>query len=89
MLQACCTILLDVVAAVRWVQSIQGTCPGLSLVQAHTNRLIRDFDANIMLVTGPGHGAPGVLSGLWLEGSSESMELLRERTDSLKCPTVH
>ncbi|CAD6568523.1 MAG: hypothetical protein CYPHOPRED_002687 [Cyphobasidiales sp. Tagirdzhanova-0007] len=46
-----------------------GTCPGLSLVQAHCNRLIRDFGANIMTVTGPGHGAPGVLSGLWLEGS--------------------
>jgi len=46
-----------------------GTCPGLSLIQAHANRLIRDFDAQIMTITGPGHGAPGVLSGLWLEGS--------------------
>lgn len=27
-----------------------------------------------MTITGPGHGAPGVLSGLWLEGSSEWQE---------------
>ncbi len=46
-----------------------GTCPGINLVYAHLNRLIRRYDANIFLVTGPGHGAPANLANLYLEGS--------------------
>lgn len=46
-----------------------GTCPGLSLVYAHTNRLIRKNDIDALYVVGPGHGAPGILSCLWLEDS--------------------
>jgi len=32
-----------------------GTTPGLNLVYAHLNRIIRNRDANIIYVTGPGH----------------------------------
>ncbi|TDL14289.1 phosphoketolase [Rickenella mellea] len=46
-----------------------GTCPGLVLVNAHLNRLICKHNADILFVVGPGHGAPGVLSCLWLEDS--------------------
>ncbi|MEQ8961508.1 MAG: phosphoketolase, partial [Coleofasciculus sp. C2-GNP5-27] len=46
-----------------------GTCPGINLVYAHLNRLIRRYDANLFLVTGPGHGAPANLANLYLEGS--------------------
>jgi len=46
-----------------------GTCPGINLVYAHLNRLIRRYDANMFLVTGPGHGAPANLANLYLEGS--------------------
>ncbi|KAI0091335.1 D-xylulose 5-phosphate/D-fructose 6-phosphate phosphoketolase [Irpex rosettiformis] len=46
-----------------------GTCPGLTLVYAHTNRLIRKTKQSMLYVVGPGHGAPAILSCLWLEGS--------------------
>jgi xylulose-5-phosphate/fructose-6-phosphate phosphoketolase len=46
-----------------------GTCPGLVLVYAHANRLIRKLDLDAILVVGPGHGAPAILSCLWLEDS--------------------
>ena len=46
-----------------------GTCPGINLVYAHLNRLIRRYDVNMFLVTGPGHGAPANLANLYLEGS--------------------
>ncbi|QMW01016.1 phosphoketolase family protein [Spirosoma foliorum] len=46
-----------------------GTQPGLNLLYAHLNRLIQDTDASILLVTGPGHGAPAILANLYLEGT--------------------
>ncbi|KAI0694589.1 XFP N-terminal domain-containing protein [Cytidiella melzeri] len=46
-----------------------GTCPGLSLVYAHANLLIRKTKQSMLYVVGPGHGAPGILSCLWLENS--------------------
>ncbi|THH15649.1 hypothetical protein EW146_g4848 [Bondarzewia mesenterica] len=46
-----------------------GTCPGLVLVYAHLNRLIRKTDCDALYVVGPGHGAPGILACLWLENS--------------------
>jgi xylulose-5-phosphate/fructose-6-phosphate phosphoketolase len=50
-----------------------GTTPGLNLIYAHLNRVIKARDANVLLITGPGHGAPGILANTYLEGSySES-----------------
>ncbi len=46
-----------------------GTVPGINFVYTHLNRLICEHDANILLVVGPGHGAPANLANLWLEGS--------------------
>ncbi|KAI0925731.1 hypothetical protein AcW1_008089 [Taiwanofungus camphoratus] len=46
-----------------------GTCPGLSLVYAHANRLVRRTGADVLYVVGPGHGAPAILACLWLENS--------------------
>lgn len=46
-----------------------GTVPGLNLVYTHLNRLIRDTDASVLLVVGPGHGAPAINANLYLEGS--------------------
>ncbi|MDB5267526.1 MAG: phosphoketolase [Hymenobacter sp.] len=46
-----------------------GTQPGLNLVYAHLNRLVQDTDAGVLLVTGPGHGAPAILANLFLEGT--------------------
>jgi len=46
-----------------------GTTPGLNLIYAHLNRLIKQRDLNVLYVTGPGHGAPGIVANTWLEGS--------------------
>ncbi len=46
-----------------------GTTPGLTLIYTHLNRLIQDTGANMLLVVGPGHGAPAILAELYLEGT--------------------
>jgi xylulose-5-phosphate/fructose-6-phosphate phosphoketolase len=46
-----------------------GTTPGLNFVYAHLNRVIKARDLNVIYVTGPGHGGPGLLANTWLEGS--------------------
>src|SRR5215203_2650146 len=46
-----------------------GTSPGLSFVYVHLNRLIREHDAEIVFLAGPGHGGPAVLANLYLEGT--------------------
>ena len=46
-----------------------GTVPGINLVYAHLNRLIQDTSVRALYVVGTGHGAPGVLANLYLEGT--------------------
>jgi xylulose-5-phosphate/fructose-6-phosphate phosphoketolase len=46
-----------------------GSSPGLAFIYAHLNRLISQESIETLLVTGPGHGAPGVLAPMFLEGS--------------------
>lgn len=56
-----------------------GTAPGLGLVYTHLNRLIRSCDREVMCVWGPGHGAPAVLAGAWLEGTFGELDPDRPR----------
>src|SRR5471032_1873550 len=46
-----------------------GTTPGLNLVYAHLNRLIRSRDLNAIYICGPGHGGPGMVANAYLEGT--------------------
>jgi xylulose-5-phosphate/fructose-6-phosphate phosphoketolase len=46
-----------------------GTTPGLNMLYAHLNRVIRQRDLNMMYVIGPGHGGPAIAANTWLEGS--------------------
>jgi xylulose-5-phosphate/fructose-6-phosphate phosphoketolase len=46
-----------------------GTQPGLNFAYGHLNRLVRDTGISALFVAGTGHGAPGVLACLWLEGT--------------------
>jgi xylulose-5-phosphate/fructose-6-phosphate phosphoketolase len=46
-----------------------GTTPGLNLIYAHLNRVIRNWDLNMIYVTGPGHGGPGIVANTYLEGT--------------------
>src|SRR5262245_21226654 len=46
-----------------------GTTPGLNFVYVHLNRLIRERDLDMIYVTGPGHGGPGLVANAYLEGT--------------------
>ena len=46
-----------------------GSSPGLSFLYVHLNRLIRHYDLDAIFLAGPGHGAPGVLAPVYLEGT--------------------
>jgi xylulose-5-phosphate/fructose-6-phosphate phosphoketolase len=46
-----------------------GTSPGLSLIYAHLNRVIRRRNTNMMFLAGPGHGGPAVVANVYLEGT--------------------
>jgi xylulose-5-phosphate/fructose-6-phosphate phosphoketolase len=46
-----------------------GTTPGLNFVYAHFNRLIKKYDLNVINITGPGHGGPGIVANTFLEGT--------------------
>jgi xylulose-5-phosphate/fructose-6-phosphate phosphoketolase len=46
-----------------------GSDPGQTLIWTHLNRLIRGQDIDMIFISGPGHGAPSMLSQAWLEGT--------------------
>ena len=46
-----------------------GTTPGLNLIYVHLNRVIKEHDLNVVYVTGPGHGGPGIVANTYLEGT--------------------
>ena len=46
-----------------------GTTPGLNLIYAHMNRVIRERDLNAIYIMGPGHGGPATVANAWLEGT--------------------
>ena len=46
-----------------------GTTPGLNFVYVHLNRIIRQYDLDMIYVTGPGHGGPGIVANTYLEGT--------------------
>src|SRR5687767_5309451 len=62
-----------------------GTTPGLNLVYAHMNRVIRQRDLNALYVAGPGHGGPGLVANAYLEGTySEVYSGVGEDADGLR-----
>src|SRR5690242_5851344 len=62
-----------------------GTTPGLNLVYAHLNRIIRNRDADVIYVTGPGHGGPGLVANAYLEGTySEVYTGIEEDAEGLR-----
>ena len=46
-----------------------GTSPGLSFIYVHLNRLVREADADVIYLVGPGHGGPAILANVYLEGT--------------------
>src|SRR3954471_4270850 len=50
-----------------------GTVPGINLVYGALNQMILETGSSVLLVTGPGHGAPANLANLWIDGCLEEV----------------
>ncbi len=62
-----------------------GTTPGLNLIYAHCNRVIRERDLDMMYVIGPGHGGPAIAANCWLEGSyTDAYPEIRQDAEGLR-----
>ncbi len=46
-----------------------GTSPGLAFIYVHLNRLIKERDAGVIYLAGPGHGGPALVASTYLEGT--------------------
>ena len=62
-----------------------GTTPGLNFIYAHLNRVIKQHDLNVINITGPGHGGPGLVANAYLEGTySEVYPTITQDADGMK-----
>src|ERR1700686_492095 len=46
-----------------------GTTPGLNLIYAHANRVIKNRELDAIYIMGPGHGGPAAVANAYLEGT--------------------
>ncbi len=46
-----------------------GTTPGQNFIYAHLNRVIKQYDLDMIYISGPGHGGPAVVANTYLEGT--------------------
>jgi xylulose-5-phosphate/fructose-6-phosphate phosphoketolase len=46
-----------------------GSDPGQTFTWVHLNRVIRKYDLDMIYISGPGHGAPAMISNCYLEGT--------------------
>lgn len=62
-----------------------GTTPGLNFIYVHLNRIIKQYDLNMIFMTGPGHGGPALVANTYLEGTySERYPNISEDEEGLK-----
>lgn len=62
-----------------------GTTPGLNFIYAHFNRVIVRDDLNVIYITGPGHGGPGLVANVYLEGTySEVYPNIQQNAEGMK-----
>ena len=46
-----------------------GTTPGLNLIYAHADRVVKNRDLDAIYIMGPGHGGPAAVANAYLEGT--------------------
>jgi xylulose-5-phosphate/fructose-6-phosphate phosphoketolase len=46
-----------------------GTTPGQNFIYVHLNRIIRQYELDMIYIAGPGHGGPALVANTYLEGS--------------------
>jgi xylulose-5-phosphate/fructose-6-phosphate phosphoketolase len=62
-----------------------GTTPGLNFIYVHLNRVIKRDDLDMIYITGPGHGGPGLVANAYLEGTySEVYSNISQDEDGMR-----
>ena len=62
-----------------------GTTPGQNFIYVHLNRIIKQFDLNMLYISGPGHGGPAHVGNTYLEGTyTEVYPRITRDADGLK-----
>jgi xylulose-5-phosphate/fructose-6-phosphate phosphoketolase len=62
-----------------------GTTPGLNFIYVHLNRVIKQHDLDMIYIAGPGHGGPGLVANVYLEGTySEVYTNVSQDTEGMK-----
>src|SRR5579863_3111945 len=62
-----------------------GTTPGLNFIYVHCNRIIKKYGLNVINITGPGHGGPGIVANTYLEGTyTEFYPQIRQSEDGMR-----
>jgi xylulose-5-phosphate/fructose-6-phosphate phosphoketolase len=62
-----------------------GTTPGQNFVYVHLNRVIKEYDLNMIYISGPGHGGPALVGNVYLEGTySETYPDISEDVAGMK-----
>ncbi len=46
-----------------------GTTPGQNFIYVHLNRIIKEYDLDMLYIAGPGHGGPALVANTYLEGT--------------------
>jgi xylulose-5-phosphate/fructose-6-phosphate phosphoketolase len=46
-----------------------GTTPGQNFIYVHLNRIIKQYDLDMIYISGPGHGGPALVGNTYLEGT--------------------
>jgi XFP N-terminal domain len=49
-----------------------GTTPGLNFIYVHLNRVIKKYDLDMIYITGPGHGGPGLVANVGSKFDADS-----------------
>ena len=62
-----------------------GTTPGQNFIYVHLNRIIKQYDLDMIYFAGPGHGGPAVVANTYLEGTySEVYPQISQDEEGLK-----
>ena len=63
-----------------------GTTPGQNFIYAHLNRVIRQYDLDMIYVSGPGHGGPAVVSNTYLAVSAFEVRVAHDGRAAVSGP---
>jgi xylulose-5-phosphate/fructose-6-phosphate phosphoketolase len=63
-----------------------GTSPGQSFIYVHLNRVIKQYDLDMIYIAGPGHGGPAIVANTYLEGTySEFYPNISQDEQGMRC----